>query len=251
MPSASVPVQLAAFAMVFLRISANFTSTLGIPANPPGLWSQTVSKKQFLRVEPDFTFGLVSAAYAFFTPSDSWDNACHIRITAAAGTNLAVASSAGTVIIIPSKSALQPQGLHHTRGMAGSGFRPLSKYSSLLPPAESGPWSPVPVWLVILSDQLLIVTLVSSYLTNKLIRRGPIPSAINLLIRCYTVHSSVSPTLSRTEGHVPALLTRAPLTPKGSFWLACVRPAASVRSEPGSNSQVWIHDFKTFVLVSN
>ena len=32
----------------------------------------------------------------------------------------------------------------------------------------------VPMWLIILSDQLLIVALVSRYLTNKLIRRGPI-----------------------------------------------------------------------------
>ena len=32
----------------------------------------------------------------------------------------------------------------------------------------------VPVWLIILSDQLLIVALVSRYLTNKLIRRRPI-----------------------------------------------------------------------------
>ena len=32
----------------------------------------------------------------------------------------------------------------------------------------------VPVWLIILSDQLLIVALVSHYLTNKLIRRGPL-----------------------------------------------------------------------------
>jgi hypothetical protein len=30
------------------------------------------------------------------------------------------------------------------------------------------------MWLIILSDQLLIVALVSHYLTNKLIRRGPI-----------------------------------------------------------------------------
>ncbi|MAM34373.1 MAG: hypothetical protein CMH28_04795 [Micavibrio sp.] len=30
----------------------------------------------------------------------------------------------------------------------------------------------VPVWLIILSNQLLIVGLVSSYLTNYLIRRG-------------------------------------------------------------------------------
>ncbi len=32
----------------------------------------------------------------------------------------------------------------------------------------------VPVWLTILSDQLLIRALVSFYLTNKLIRLGPI-----------------------------------------------------------------------------
>ena len=32
----------------------------------------------------------------------------------------------------------------------------------------------VPVWLIILSNQLLIIALVSHYLTNKLIRRRPI-----------------------------------------------------------------------------
>ena len=33
----------------------------------------------------------------------------------------------------------------------------------------------VPVWLIILSDQLRIVGLVGRYPTNNLIRRGPIP----------------------------------------------------------------------------
>ena len=33
----------------------------------------------------------------------------------------------------------------------------------------------VPVWLIILSDQLPVVALVSRYLTNKLIGREPIP----------------------------------------------------------------------------
>ena len=32
----------------------------------------------------------------------------------------------------------------------------------------------VPVWLIVLSDQLPIVALVSRYLTNKLIGRGPV-----------------------------------------------------------------------------
>jgi hypothetical protein len=31
------------------------------------------------------------------------------------------------------------------------------------------------VWLIVLSDQLPIVALVSRYLTNKLMGRGPIP----------------------------------------------------------------------------
>src|SRR4029450_655562 len=33
----------------------------------------------------------------------------------------------------------------------------------------------VPVWLIVLSDQLPIAALVSLYLTNKLMGRGPIP----------------------------------------------------------------------------
>src|SRR6201996_2037690 len=53
-------------------------------------------------------------------------NASPLRITAAAGTKLAGASSTGTVIIVPVESALQSEDLLHTRGIAGSGFRPLS-----------------------------------------------------------------------------------------------------------------------------
>src|SRR5436189_5185499 len=33
----------------------------------------------------------------------------------------------------------------------------------------------VPVWLIVLSDQLPIAALVSRYLTNKLMGRGPVP----------------------------------------------------------------------------
>ena len=33
----------------------------------------------------------------------------------------------------------------------------------------------VPVWLIVLSDQLPVVALVSRYLTNKLIGREPVP----------------------------------------------------------------------------
>ena len=41
----------------------------------------------------------------------------------------------------------------------------------------------VPVWLIILSDQLTIVGLVSRYLTNNLIVRRPLPKRITALLR--------------------------------------------------------------------
>src|SRR5205807_7393952 len=41
----------------------------------------------------------------------------------------------------------------------------------------------VPVWLVVLSDQLAVVALVSRYLTNKLIAREPLPKRNSFLIK--------------------------------------------------------------------
>ena len=49
----------------------------------------------------------------------------------------------------------------------------------------------VPVWLIVLSDQLRIVALVGRYPTNKLIRRGPIldrKPKISLVRRLKTPH---------------------------------------------------------------
>ena len=60
------------------------------------------------------------------------DNACTLRITAAAGTELAGAYSSGTVIpgskpgrSSPIKVVYDPKDLLPTRGVAASGFRPL------------------------------------------------------------------------------------------------------------------------------
>ncbi len=72
-------------------------------------------------------------------------------------------------LFLTAESALQPSGLLHTRGIAGSGFRPLSNIPTAASRRSLGRVS-VPVWLIILSNQLLIVALVSHYLTNKLIR---------------------------------------------------------------------------------
>ena len=109
----------------------------------------------------------------------------------------------------------------------------------------------VPVWLIILSDQLPIVALVGHYPTNKLMGRKLIPhhehgSEARFPPAAYTsgTLSSLSPPfggLSWSAGQITYVLrTRAPLYSGTAVpflvRLACVKYAASVRSEPGSNS---------------
>ena len=76
----------------------------------------------------------------------------------------------------------------------------------------------VPVWLIILSDQLPVIALVSHYLTNKLIGREPIPER-RIFSRPRMRGAATSgishgfPWLSRVRGQVThALLTLAPLS---------------------------------------
>ena len=99
----------------------------------------------------------------------------------------------------------------------------------------------VPVWLIILSDQLPIVGLVSRYLTNYLIGRGPLSRrklSPTIAGRAYPVLAFVSKRYSEPKGRFPRVTHPCATMPEGIVRLACVRHAASVRSEPGSNSQV-------------
>ena len=91
-------------------------------------------------------------------------------ITAAAGTELAGATSISNHNYPPLKEALQPKSLHPPRNIAGSNFRSLSNIPHCCLLKSLGRVS-VPVWLIILSDQLKIFGLVSNYLTNYLILR--------------------------------------------------------------------------------
>src|SRR5580658_6386760 len=103
----------------------------------------------------------------------------------------------------------------------------------------------VPVWPDTLSGRLPVVALVGHHPTNKLIGRGPIPHRKSFPPQ--DMHPMVIsgirpsfPSLSRSAGQIThVLLTRSPLEypRKGlSVRLACVKHAASVRPEPGSNS---------------
>ncbi len=109
------------------------------------------------------------------------------------------------------------------------------------------------MWLTILSDQLPVLALVSRYLTNKLIGRGPIPERqapkgphlLKVLhaqddnIRYYFRFRKAIPNSGASCPRVPhpfATLTRGTSSeesvPLDPVRLACLIHAASVRSEP-------------------
>ena len=122
------------------------------------------------------------------------------------------------------------------------------------------------MWPFTLSGRLRIIALVGRYLTNQLMRRRSIHVHTR---RCFNMRK-MPPSylsgfsyrfqqLSRAHGQVTyVLLTRSPLSlfgsklPKDFVRLACIRHAASVHPEPGSNSLIkcLIHLLKTTVWLS-
>ena len=99
------------------------------------------------------------------------DNACILCITAAAGTELADAYSSSTVRTSSlRKEVYNPQAVIPRAVLLRQALAHCGKFPTAATRRSLGRVS-VPVWLVVLSNQLLIVALVSHYLTNKLIRR--------------------------------------------------------------------------------
>ena len=94
------------------------------------------------------------------------DNACTLRITAAAGTELAGASSVGTVIVSsPLTDLYTPKGLIDHAALLRQGCPHCAKFPTAASRRSMGRVS-VPLWLIILSNQLLIVALVVHYTSN-------------------------------------------------------------------------------------
>ena len=102
------------------------------------------------------------------------NNARTLRITAAAGTELAGASSRGTVragpylnpaFSFPSKGLYDPKAFITHAALLRQGFPHCAKFPTAASRRSLDRVS-VPVWLIILSDQLTIVALVGHYPTN-------------------------------------------------------------------------------------
>ena len=96
------------------------------------------------------------------------NNTCPLRITATAGTKLVRTYSPINYIIFIDKRVLQTRNLLHSRNITRSSFRSLSNILHCCPLKRLGPFS-VPMWLIILSNQLCIVGLLYFYYNNYLI----------------------------------------------------------------------------------
>jgi hypothetical protein len=142
-------------------------------------------------------------------------NACTPRITAAAGTKLAGASFGGTVSTLgysPKAFSSRPTELYNPKAFFthAAWLRQTFVHCARFPTAASRrslDRVSVPVWLIILSDQLLITGLVSLYLTNYLMRRrlilkqgplrAPFPEKLSTSLSLYPVLARLSAGYSR------------------------------------------------------
>eukprot|EP01015_Nassula_variabilis_P019513 TRINITY_DN32_c0_g1_i3.p1 TRINITY_DN32_c0_g1~~TRINITY_DN32_c0_g1_i3.p1 ORF type:complete len:215 (-),score=-61.61 TRINITY_DN32_c0_g1_i3:89-733(-) len=134
------------------------------------------------------------------------DNACILRLTAAAGTELADADSSGTVRLLSQLSS-QRKGVYNPRAffphavLLRQAFAHCGKFPTAASRRSLGRVS-VPVWLIVLSDQLPIVALVGFYSANQLIGRELI---FRLQIFSLSVHRGL------------AVVSNCCLRPEGRF----------------------------------
>ena len=142
------------------------------------------------------------------------DNTCILRLTAAAGTELADAYSSNTVIASSSrKEVYNPQAVILHAASLRQAFAHCGKFPTAASRRSLDRVS-VPVCLIVLSNQILIVALVSFYLTNKLIRRKLLFRRIN-----------INPFHSKAYG-VLAFVSNCYPPPEGKF-LRVTHPSAT------------------------
>ena len=115
----------------FLPISTHFTAPPEVPVPPTSLQAGRIGARS--PVEPgDFNGRRTGPPTRALSPVIP-NNVRTVRLTAAAGTNLARASSrvhSSAVLhgaLFPLDRSLQPEGLRPPRGVARSGLRPLPK----------------------------------------------------------------------------------------------------------------------------
>ena len=165
---------------VFFPISTHSTATPGIPPTPTGLQVRSLESSSGVEPRP-FTPDLQVPPARALRPVIP-NNARTLCITAAAGTELAGASSEGTVtpgqyshpgLSSPLTAVYTPKGVLPHAASLGQPFGHCPKFPTAASRRSLDRVS-VPMWGVVLSDPLAVVALVSHYLTNQLIAREPL-----------------------------------------------------------------------------
>ncbi len=120
-------------------------------------------------LSPEISHLTYSAAYAPFTPNESeqrlrplYYRGCWHRVSRLFLFRYYQTSSSYLEDLFPNDRSLQSEDLHPPRGVAPSGFPPLRKILDCCPRRCLDRVS-VPVWLVVLSDQLPVIALVGFY----------------------------------------------------------------------------------------
>ena len=118
--------------LAFQAISTHFTAPPPVPMTPR--WPKTASMPRSSPVEPgafsDRRDGPPTRALSPVIPN----NVRTVRLTAAAGTELAVPSSGAPQNLVAPDSGLHPEGLRPARGVAPSPLRALRKIRYCSPP---------------------------------------------------------------------------------------------------------------------
>ena len=157
----------------------------------------------------------------------------------------------------PRNRALRPEGLLHSRGIARSGLRPLTKIPYCCLPQESGPClSPSvavrplrPAMHRRLGEPLPLQPANAPQVHLHAGLLSPFPKRRCLLF-AHPVSASVSRSSPAHAGRFPTCYSPVRHSyPKISVRLACIRHAASVHPEPGSNSPFDIDSFFLFSVI--
>ena len=154
-------------------------------------------------------------------------------------------------VLFPTKSSLQPGGPSSCTLLGWFRLPPIDQYSSLLPPVGVWAVSQSQCGGVFLSEPLDIVAMVGRCPAIKLMSREPIRYRRTFQLKAMQPQvvwdiSRRFHRLSPCIGQVAHVLRTLPpvavrvLLLHAAPRLACVKPAASVHPEPGSNSSLYI-----------
>ncbi len=206
---------------MFLPISTNFTSTLGIPLSSPILKKGSFKCTSWVKPRA-FTSDLPNRRTRF-TPSNS-EQRLHPPYYRGCWHGVSrcflqwyhhISNLFKTRLFSHLTELYNPKALFTHAALLRQGFPHCAKFLTAAS-RRSLDRVPVPVWLIILSDQLTIVALVGLYPTNKLMvrepvlkrqlsRRGHLSSQDPKIMGLYPVLATLSRSYSRFKGR---LLTR-------------------------------------------